>query len=48
MLEYTLRVEYFQGPATQIALQVFGNKVGLPEKILTPVIPVTTVEAVAQ
>ena len=45
---HTLRVEYFQGPATQIALQVFGNKVGLPEKILTPVIPVTTVEAVAQ
>lgn len=37
---HTLRVEYFQGPRTQIALQVFGNKVGLPEKILKPIIPV--------
>lgn len=41
---HTLRVEYFQGPATQIALQVFGNKVGLAEKILTPVVPITTTE----
>lgn len=47
---HTLRVEYFQGPRTQIALQVFGNKVGLPEKILTPIVPVSNavaVEAVA-
>lgn len=43
---HTLRVEYFQGPATQIALQVFGNKVGLPEKILTPIVPVADVVAV--
>lgn len=47
---HTLRVEYFQGPRTQIALQVFGNKVGLPEKILTPIVPISNavaVEAVA-
>ena len=43
---HTLRVEYFQGPPTEIALQVFGNKVGLPEKILTPVVPVADVVAV--
>lgn len=43
---HTLRVEYFQGPRTQIALQVFGNKVGLTEKILTPIVPVSNVEAV--
>ena len=41
---HTLRVEYFQGPATYIALQVFGNKVGVAEKILTPVIPVSSVD----
>lgn len=44
---HTIRVEYFQGPATQIALQVFGNKVGLPEKILTPVVPAAQVVAEA-
>lgn len=36
---HTLRVEYYQGPATYIALQVYGNKVGLPELLLTPVMP---------
>ncbi|MBK7300768.1 MAG: hypothetical protein IPI79_10780 [Moraxellaceae bacterium] len=40
---HTLRVEYFQGPRTYIALQVFGNKVGLTEKILTPVVPTSNV-----
>ena len=43
---HTLRVEYFQGPRTYIALQVFGNKVGLTEKILTPVVPVSNAVAV--
>ena len=39
---HTLRVEYFQGPRFEVALQVFGHKVGLPEQVLTPVIPITT------
>lgn len=35
---HTLRIEYFQGPRTQIALQVFGNKAGNPEQLLRPVL----------
>ncbi|RZU47757.1 PA14 domain-containing protein [Fluviicoccus keumensis] len=35
---HTLRIEYFQGPATQIALQVYGYKAGSPQQLLTPVL----------
>lgn len=35
---HTLRIEYFQGPATQIALQVFGNKHGQAQALLHPVL----------
>ncbi|PTQ87534.1 PA14 domain-containing protein [Agitococcus lubricus] len=35
---HTLRVEYFQGPRYQVALQLFGYKVGTPKQLLTPML----------